>query len=131
MDIDIILDLRQVIDDTRHPAAFSDYEIWRIYQREASDYNRSVVALLTALMGSASKLRDYTQNASQDKRSQVFDHLGQMRAIWKEKVDDAKDDVKARNQVRVAALRTSPNRRKEQPITHRTDWPYGRRREDS
>jgi hypothetical protein len=75
--------------DTGHTAtSLDDAEADAIYVRAGEEYSASSidagarVIAIQYLLGSASKLNDYTQNNSDEKASQVFDHLMKMLGYW-------------------------------------------------
>jgi hypothetical protein len=61
---------------------FTDKELSRLYTRAGSDYDLTVVYALDQLLVDAAKLNDYTAGASSEKKSQVFNQLKMMRAMW-------------------------------------------------
>jgi hypothetical protein len=91
---DQLTDLRGDIGDTGDPPAFTDTELQRLFTRAEEDYDTTVLLALRQLLGNAIKLADYTQNASQEKRSQVFSHLKSMVAYWEGIVDTGSTQVK-------------------------------------
>jgi len=85
--------------DTGHSAtSLDDTAADAIFVRAAEEYSTSAVEsgarviALQYLLGSAAKLNDYVQNNSQEKASQVFDHLNKMLEFW---TDQAAQDSKA------------------------------------
>lgn len=113
LDADQLTDFRGDIGDTN--SVFSDAELQRLYARASDDYNTAVVGAIDQLIASASKFADYTQNQSQEKKSQIFEHLLKLRAIWQKKVDDAAAVAAAPSQVRLVGRKWVPPRNKEKP----------------
>ena len=103
-----ILDFRGDIGDTGSTPAFSAAEIQRLYERNSSDYNRTMLMAIEQLIGNAWRFHNYEQGSSRDQRQQIFENLRKLRAIWKEKVDSG-------TQVRIVGMRTIPPRKKETP----------------
>jgi hypothetical protein len=79
---DELTDLRGDIGDTGDAQAFTDTELQRLYTRADEDYNATVLLSLRQLMGNSWKLHNYTQNASQEQRKQIFDNLKEMVKYW-------------------------------------------------
>lgn len=77
-----LADLRADLGDVGHPPAFSNAELARLYERAGENYARTVVMALDQLLASAARLSDYTQNQTQEKASQVFEHLRALREMW-------------------------------------------------
>lgn len=73
------------------------------------------VLAIQRLFASAAKLADYTQNQSQEKQSQVFDHLKTLLAFWRGKLADATAAASANGAARFAGMRRKPKRIKEYP----------------
>lgn len=85
--------IRRKIGDTGVTPAFSDSEIADTYEEQGESLLKTVVALIDELLMSASRLTDYTQNATSEKRSQVFAQLERMRAIYESQVSAGKQQV--------------------------------------
>ena len=77
--------------------ALTDAEIDDIYARADEQYGDNAAAVeasarvvaIQQLMAGAAKRADYGQNASREKRSQVFDQLTRLRAIYEADVQTA------------------------------------------
>jgi len=67
------------------------------------------------LLASSAKLTDYTQNASQEKQSQVFDHLKALLAYWEDALDTAVSSSSTVGAARFSGQRRKPKRIKEYP----------------
>ena len=61
---------------------FSDAELHRLYTRADADYDLTVVYAIDQLMMDAAKFNDYRAGSSSESKSQVFEHLKAMRALW-------------------------------------------------
>lgn len=85
--------IRRKIGDTGASPAFSNAEIEDTYEEQGESVLKTVVALIDELLMSASRLTDYTQNATSEKRSQVFDQLTRMRTIYEGQVSADKQQV--------------------------------------
>jgi hypothetical protein len=85
---DQLIDLRNDLGDTKTPPAFTDEELERLYVRTSEGHTATVVLGLDQLIMDAVKFSDYTQNETQEKKSQIFDHLLKVRALWQKKLDD-------------------------------------------
>jgi hypothetical protein len=101
--IDQITDLRNDLGDNKTPPAFSDAELQRLYTRSDDNYSKTMVLGLDQLIMDAAKFSDYTQNETQEKKSQIFDHLLKVRAIWQGRVKD--ETLAATKTVRMTKLR--------------------------
>lgn len=82
---DLRLDLGLPDDE----AGFTSTEIDRLYVRAAAAYSDTAcieayvrVLACDQLRAKAVTLADYTEGDSQEKLSQVFDHLGKLRAVY-------------------------------------------------
>ena len=104
--------LRQDIGDTNTPPAFPDEELQDIWADEGADWDKTLLRAYERLLANAWKFTDYTQNESQEKKSQIFTHLERMVARLEKKVHNAS---KARNQIKIAGLKGIPPRRKDKP----------------
>lgn len=109
-----IIDFREDIGDTNTPPAFSDPKIQRLYER-TGDYHRAVLMAFDQLISSSTVFNDYTQNASQEKKQQIFENLRKARADW------AANYVQQGNQVRLVGMRSVPPRLKDSPGTEVDD----------
>lgn len=97
-------DFRDDIADVN--GVFSDVEIQRLYTRAGESYNKAVVRAIDQLIANSAKLSDYTQNQSQEKRSQVFDHLLKLRSIWQGRAED--DDARLKRTARILGFQEVP-----------------------
>lgn len=119
--------------DTGDTLVFTNYELNDLYDQAIADartgeggFNRAVWYGFEALAASASKLTDYAQNATDEKRSQIFAQVNKMMTYWKSKVDDeialGKTQSQVRqSQVRIVGLEHRPPRQREEPLTPSVD----------
>jgi hypothetical protein len=94
---------------TADEAVFTNDELDRLYARADSDYNTAVYLGWRQLMANAAKFNDYTAGQTEEKKSQVFDHIKAMVDWWQ---DEARV---ATNQVRSISLLEVPPRWKDEP----------------
>lgn len=85
--VDELSDLHKDLGDNNDPPAFSDAELQRLYVRMAGNYTATVVLGFDQLLGDAAKLSDYTQNESEEKKSQIPGTLLKLRGLWQAKLD--------------------------------------------
>lgn len=104
--------IRRMIGDTATPSTFSDAEIEASFAAAGELVLPTVVALIDELLISAARLTDYTQNASSEKRSQVFEQLLKMRGVFQDRIDKAA--AAGTRQVVIAAT-IAPKRKKDTP----------------
>jgi hypothetical protein len=90
-------------------AVFTNAELDRLYARADSNYNSAVYLAWRQLAANASKFNDYTAGETQEKKSQIYDHIKDMVDFWK---DEARV---AANQVRSIGLLEVPPRDKDSP----------------
>lgn len=75
-------DMQADLGISNDQAVFTNAELDRLYERASSDYELAMCYALDQLLMDAAKLNDYTAGASSEKKSQVFDHLKDVRAAW-------------------------------------------------
>ena len=102
-------DMQSDLGITSDEAVFTNDELDRLYTRAGSDYNSAIYLAWRQLMADAAKFNDYTVGQTQEKKSQLFDHVKAMVDYWK---DEARV---ATNQVRVIGLLEVPPRWKDSP----------------
>jgi len=90
-------------------AVFTNDELDRLYARASSDYNGAVYLAWRQLMADAAKFNDYTAGQTQERKSQIYDHIKDMVSFWK---DEARV---ATNQVRIVGMLEVPPRDKDTP----------------
>lgn len=92
-------------------------EAGETYTDEATIKAYTRVIGIQRLLASSTKLTDYTQNQSNEKQSQVFDHLKDMLGLWKGKTSQAEHDAAIANSgaARFGSMRRKPKRYKEYP----------------
>lgn len=118
---DELTDFREDIGDAN--GVFSDAAIQRLYTR-AGSYAGAILMAIDQLLASATKLHDYKQNMSEEKQSQVFNHLMDLRAL---KAAELKAST---TQMRIVGMRAVPPARQEKPnaydgLSTGNNWPYG------
>jgi hypothetical protein len=99
----------------------TDAEIDDVFARASAQYTENPAAVEAAarvmtiqqLLAGAAKRADYGQNASSEKRSQVFDHLMRLRAIYEADLQMALDG--GQPSVAWGGLRRKPTRVEEYP----------------
>lgn len=116
--------LRTRIGDTGTPPAFTDDELQALWLASGGSLTGTTVAAYEAMIAKTWMMTDYTQNASQEKASQRFDHLNKMLQYWRGKLAD--ENAAAKNQVKMARLRTSPKRNRDTPGNDPTNIELGR-----
>jgi hypothetical protein len=80
--------LRADLGDTATPSAFSDTELQMLWDLAEESHARTVLWGFDQLLASAVRFTDYTQNETQEKKSQIRDGLFKLRAIWQSRVAD-------------------------------------------
>lgn len=115
--------LRQKIG--RQGAGFSDPNLDAIWVEAGANMTKAIFLCLEELMIDAARFNDYTQNESQEKRSQIFDHLAnKLVPYWKAKVEEeAAAANPASKAARIVGTRVIPRRPYERPATDPdSDW---------
>lgn len=90
-------------------------EAGEIYTDATSIYAYTRVLGLRRLLASAAKLTDYTQNQSQEKQSQVFDHLRALLTFWQSEANNAVAAAVTTSAARFGGQRRKPARIIEYP----------------
>lgn len=90
-------------------------EAGEVYTDSGSISAYTRVLAIRRLLASSARLTDYTQNASQEKQSQVFDHLKQLLSFWQGELDTAVSASSAVGAARFGGQRRSPKRIQEYP----------------
>ena len=73
------------------------------------------VLAIRRLLASSAKLTDYTQNQSQEKQSQVFDHLQKLLAFWRGELETAVSASSVNGAAKFGGQRRKPKKVKEYP----------------
>ena len=102
-------DMQGDLGITADESVFTNTELDRLYARADSDYNSAVYLAWRQLAANAAKFNDYTAGETQEKKSQIWDHIQEMLEFWK---DEARV---AANQVRSVGLLEVPPRDKDSP----------------
>jgi len=84
------------------------------YTTAAAITAQAHILIIEGLLFGSAKEVDYTQNQTQERASQRFDHLVKLYPIWKSKLDDALSEVYSGG-VRWAGLNKKPTRREDYP----------------
>lgn len=79
--------LRRKIADQGTPPAFPDDELQDIWDEAGENWNLTIVMCFNELLASAAKFNDYTQNESQEKKSQISKNLADLRDYYQKLYD--------------------------------------------
>lgn len=90
-------------------------EAGEVYTDASSITAYTRVLAIRRLLASSAKLTDYTQNASQEKQSQVFAHLKDLLAYWQGELDTAVSASSTNGAAKFGGQRRKPTRIKEYP----------------
>lgn len=121
------VELRQRLG--RNNAAFSTPYLDAIWTSTGT-MAAAMVRCFEDLMNDTALFNDYTKNDTQEKRSQIFDHIaGKVLPYWVKKAAEETAAANPRSQgVKILGLRAVPPRRVEYPATDPgCDDPYRRR----
>ena len=89
-------------------SVFTDAELADIWTWASDDFAQTMVYALLQLMGNAAKLADYAAGQTNEKRSQVFKQLGELRDWWQQ-------EAASTPQVVVAGMKAAPPRNRKLP----------------
>lgn len=119
--MEVALQLRRKIGN--NGAGFSDADLEHIWEEAEESLPHAVLICFEELAAGAAKFTDYTQNETQDKKSQVFSHImDRLIPYWKKKVDEAEDDATPQKRTsRIVGTKVQPPRRMERPATDSGD----------
>ena len=98
---------------------YTDDELNRLYTRADENYSSAVYLAFRQLLADSSHYIDYKVAQTEEKRSQIFDHLQKMTNFW------ADESRTAASQVRIVGMNQIPTRFKEEPTdvtTQRRRW---------
>lgn len=105
---------------------FSTPDLDSIWVEAGESMNKAVLICFEELMNDTARFNDYTQNDTQEKRSQVHDHIAKnVVPHWEKKVAAEEAGSKA---VRIMGIRVVPPRQMERPSTDPGDCNDWRRR---
>ncbi len=107
---DQLADLQADLGIGDSEGVFTDAALSRLYTRADGDYNLTVTLAIRQLLMNAVRFNDYTSGQSQEKKSQIFDHLKTLLAYWEQKADEVA-------QVKIVGLRSVPPRERTRPFT--------------
>lgn len=103
-------------------AVFDNDEVDALFDEAAETYSDAdAIKAYTRVLGiqrllaNAAKLTDYTQNQSQEKQSQVFDHLKSLLSFWQGETSKANANASTSGAARFAGVRRKPKRIMELP----------------
>lgn len=97
------------IDDSE--SVFTDAELERLYTRAGENYATAVYYAWRQLMAGAAKYIDYRVAQTDEKRSQVWDHIKEMVAYW-----EGESDAELNTQgVAILGINQVPTRWKDAP----------------
>lgn len=98
---------------------FATPDLDRIWVEAGESMTKAILIALEELMVDAARFNDYTQNDTQEKRSQVFDHIAKVLVpYYQKKVDAEVLAANPRNKAaRIYGTRVVPPRRVERPYT--------------
>lgn len=103
-------------------AVFDNDEVDALFEEAAETYSDAdAIKAYTRVLGiqrllaNAAKLTDYTQNQSQEKQSQVFDHLKSLLSFWQGETSKANANASTSGAARFAGVRRKPKRIMELP----------------
>ena len=102
-------DMQADLGITSDEAVFTNDELDRLYARADSDYNSAIYLAWRQLMADAAKFNDYTTGQTQEKKSQLFEHVKAMVDFW------GSEARSASNQVRMLSILEVPPRNKDVP----------------
>lgn len=103
--------LRRKISDEGE-SAFSDEDLQDIYQEADGNFTLTIAIAFEELAGSATRLADYTQNQSSEKRSQVYDHLKDRAQYYRGLYNS---ETKSSNTMQMVKLQTRPKPKRAEP----------------
>lgn len=98
------------IDDSE--AVFTDAELERLFTRAGEVYETAVLYAWRQLLAASTKYIDYRVAQTEEKRSQVYQHIKDMVAYWQGESDAATNT----QGVRMVGLTEIPPRWKEEPV---------------
>lgn len=112
-----VLTLRRKIG--RGGKGFSDPDLDSIWVEAGERMTKAIWICFEELMNDAARFNDYTQNETQEKRSQIFDHIAKVLVpYWHKKTED---EIAAENPTgraaRVMGTKVVPRRYVEKPYT--------------
>lgn len=103
-----ILYLRDDLADTEVPFAFTDTDLNRNFDRNAGDYDQTLLMCLRQLLTSTAKLYNYTSGFTRQEYDTVFKHL-QDRLFAEEK------RIKSKSQMRSVGIFVVPPKGRTEP----------------
>lgn len=107
-------------------AGFSTPELDSIWVEAGENMTKAIFICFEELMNNAARFTDYTQNDTQEKRSQIFDHIAnKVLPYWRGKLSaaEAGENTSART-MRIVGTKAVPPRRVVRPDTDPVNDPY-------
>lgn len=115
IETDELITLRRKIND-KGQRAFSDPELDELWVEAGENLSKTVFLCLEELAIDAARFADYTQNETQEKRSQVFDHLmNKLLPYWKAKSEA--ETAPLTRVSRIVGTKVVPRKSVERPYT--------------
>lgn len=107
-------------------AGFSTPDLDSIWVEAEGNMNRAIFICFEELMNNAARFTDYTQNDTQEKRSQIFDHIAnKVLPYWRGKLSAAEAGENTTKQTaRIVGTKVVPPRRIARPFTDPHIDPY-------
>jgi hypothetical protein len=93
-------------------AVFTDAELERLFERAGEVYETAVLYAWRQLLAASTKYIDYRVAQTEEKRSQVYQHIKDMVGHWQSESDKATNT----QGVRMVGMTEIPPRRKEEPV---------------
>jgi len=108
---DQLSDFQSDLGISNDEAVFTDAELERLFARAGEVYESAVYMAWRQIFAQATKYIDYKVAQTEEKRSQVWDHIKAMMAHWKTEADAASGSQGAL----LLGLNVIPTRSKEEP----------------
>lgn len=108
---DQLTDFQSDLGISDDEAVFTNDELQRLYERAGEVYEAAVYMAWRQVFAQATKYIDYKVAQTEEKRSQVWDHIKAMLAHWKAEADAASGVQGAM----FVGLNVIPTRNKEEP----------------
>lgn len=108
---DQLADMQSDLGIADDESVFTDAELERLFERAGEVYETAVYMAWRQIFAQATKYIDYKVAQTEEKRSQVWDHIKAMMAHWKAEADAASGVQGAA----FVGLNVIPTRNKEEP----------------
>lgn len=106
-----LADFRADLGDQIKPYAFTDDEIQRLFDREDSDYQSTLLLAIKQLLMNATKFYNYVSGHTRQEQEKIFEHL-------KTFYDLQQSAIISKQQVTIVGTATVPTAHKEKPREH-------------